>query len=287
MGERSYTVMIVPGSRAKLLRLKVRQGVLVGLGVIAVIGLLSTTLLPFVYHKSIQRSAQVSTLEQELHSLREANQEIASLREQVSFFENRATKFALMAGVEDLPSARGVGGLREVESSSLFDDEIENLKERSGVLEESFDRLEQVYQDQSLLLATTPSVAPVKGWISYGYAWRRDPFTGKRAFHRGLDIVAPSGTRVLAPADAVVVKAGRMVGYGNVIYLSHGNGLTSRYAHLKGFAVNPGQEVVRGDEIGFVGNTGRSLGAHLHYEVLVNKRRVDPSRYILDDNLTF
>ncbi len=287
MSRRSYTIMIVPGARAKLLRFRMGRGVFVGVSSAALLATLSIALLPFALHGALKRSAEVASLRSELEDLRAASGEIATLREQVSFFEDRATKFALMAGIEDLPSAQGVGGLREDSAASLFDDEIENLKERSGVLEASFDRLEQVYQEQSLFLASTPSITPVRGWISYGFAWRRDPFTGERAFHNGLDIVAPRGTRVLAPADAVVVKAGRMPGYGNVVYLSHGNGLTSRYAHLESFAVGPGDEVSRGAEIGSVGNTGRSLGPHLHYEVLVNKRWVDPNRYILDDNLTF
>ncbi|HKY32271.1 MAG TPA: M23 family metallopeptidase [Candidatus Polarisedimenticolia bacterium] len=289
MSDRRYTIMIIPGTRAKLLRLKVRSSVLFALGSVAVLGLLSAALLPIVYATASHRSRVVASLQEENETLREASQEIATLREQVAFFESKASKFALMAGVENIPSAQGVGGLRQeqVQDTAIVSDEIDNLKERSGVLRQSFDLLEKVYRDQSLLLSSTPSIAPVKGMIAYGYAWRRDPFTGERAFHKGLDIVAPRGTRVKAPADAVVIKAGREAGYGNVIYLSHGNGLVTRYAHLDGFSVRPGQDVSRGEIIGYVGNTGRSLGAHLHYEVLVNNTKVDPSQYILDDVATF
>jgi murein DD-endopeptidase MepM/ murein hydrolase activator NlpD len=287
--DRTYTIMIVPGSRAKLLRLRVRRSVLVTLCSVALFGLFAAVLLPAIYYTAAQRSRQVASLQQENQALRDASKEISTLREQLAYFENKATKFALLAGVENIPSSQGAGGLRPEppHDASIFHDDIDNLKERSGVLKKSFELLETVYRDQSLLLASTPSISPVKGMVLYGYAWRKDPFTGQRAFHNGLDIVAPRGTKILAPADAVVTKAGREPGYGNVIYLSHGNGVTTRYAHLDGFAVRPGQDVNRGDVIGYLGNTGRSLGAHLHYEVLVNNTKVDPIQYILDDKFTY
>lgn len=293
MRKKHYTIMIAPGSRARLLRVKLRQDALLALAGVAALCVLSAAALPFIFQRAVARGAEVNALRAENETLRSTNGEIESLRHQVAYFEDKATKFALMAGVEDLPSSRGVGGLREPgepaidDGEALLDEEFESLKERSSVLEESFNRLDKVYSDQSLMLATTPSVAPVKGMISYGYAWRNDPFTGNRAFHKGVDIVAPRGTEVIAPADALVLKAGRLPGYGNVVYLSHSNGLTSRYAHLQGFSVRPGQKVSRGEVIGQVGNTGRSLGAHLHYEILVNNRRVDPSQYILDEDTTY
>ena len=118
--------------------------------------------------------------------------------------------------------------------------------------------------------------------ISYGFGYRRDPFTGQRAFHKGLDIVAMLDTPVMAPADGIVTRATREPDYGQVVYLSHGGGITTRYAHLRGFNVRVGQEIQRGDVIGFVGNTGRSLGYHLHYEVLLHGTKMNPMDYILD-----
>jgi len=287
MAERSYTIMIVPGSRAKLFRIRVRRSILLGIVAAGCFGLLSAAVLPFIYLNAQKRLDALVSLREENHTLKQTTREITSLREQVAYFENKAAKFAIMAGVEDLPSSQGVGGLKQdlAPEATEYNDDLDNLKERSGVLKSSFDMLEKVYRDQSLLLSSTPSIAPVKGMVSYGFAWRKDPFTGQRAFHNGLDIVAPRGTPIRAPADGVVTKAGREKGYGNVIYISHGNGLTSRYAHLDGFAVKPGQEVGRGELIGYVGNTGRSLGAHLHYEILVNNTKVDPVQYILDDRM--
>ena len=293
MAERTYTIMIVPGSKAKMLRLKVRHGVLMGLLSVAAIGVFAAGLLPIIYYKAAQRSREFSTLERENRELRKAREEfdasIMSLKEQVAFFESKAGKFAAIAGVDNLPSSQGSGGLRPVTppDPSFARDEIENLQERSSVLTKSFSLLEKVYHDQSLLLSSTPSITPVRGMMANGFAWRKDPFTGQRAFHSGLDIVAPRGTRVQAPADGVVIKAARETGYGNVVYVSHGNGLSTRYGHLDGFAVRPGQEIARGDVLGYIGNTGRSLGAHLHYEVLLNNTKVDPARYILDEKVSY
>src|SRR2546426_6662203 len=160
MAERHYTIMIVPGSRAGLLRLKVRRGALIGIASIALFGLFAAGLLPIIYYKAVDRSHQVASLQQENRQLRQESKEISSLKDQVAYFESRATKFALMAGVQDLPSSQGGGGLRPDASEgsadpSLVRDEIDNLKERSGVLKDSFNILDKVYHDQSLLLAST------------------------------------------------------------------------------------------------------------------------------------
>ncbi|MFQ5701186.1 MAG: peptidoglycan DD-metalloendopeptidase family protein [Acidobacteriota bacterium] len=286
MGERSYTVMILPGSRAKVWRVKLRGFAVWGILGFLAISIATTVLLPIVVHKGQRQARELAALREENDQLKQASAEIAKIRERLVRFEDQATKFALMAGVEDLPTAQGVGGLRPMDPPEL-ESELDNLDERSDVLGRSFDVLNRVYRDQSLLLSSTPSIAPVKGMTSYGFGWRRDPFTGQRAFHKGVDLVTRRGTAVLAPAEGIVVKASRYGGYGNVVYLSHGNGLTTRYAHLEKFAVKPGQKVKRGDVLGYVGSTGRSLGAHLHYEVLVNNTRVNPVQYILDDDFGF
>ncbi len=295
-----YTIMVVPHTRARFTQLRVSAGFVLALAVIAGAALVSTGLLPLYIHLAHERGGEVSTLRTENLELRKAGLEldasITALRDRVSFFESEAMKFALMAGVEDLPSAQPVGGAREAmpglapppsrggstAGSSRLMEEVETLHERAGVLVDSYGVLDRVYHDQSLLLASTPSIAPVKGMISYGFGFRRDPFTGGRAFHKGLDIVAMIGTPVKAPADGIVTRARREPDYGQVIYISHGNGITTRYAHLQGFNAHVGQNVRRGDVIGFVGNTGRSLGYHLHYEVLLHGTKVDPMEYILD-----
>src|SRR5437773_2424390 len=117
--------------------------------------------------------------------------------------------------------------------------------------------------------------------------WRRDPFTGMRDFHQGLDLVAPIGTKVIAPADGIVTKVGPSGGFGNSVFISHGYGIITRYGHLASYNVRVGQRVKRGDVIATVGSTGRSTGPHLHYELLVHQRNVDPIKYILEEYRAF
>ena len=121
---------------------------------------------------------------------------------------------------------------------------------------------------------------PVEGWFSHGYGWRKDPFTRKRVFHRGIDIVAPANTEIHAPAEGVIVKAGRHSNYGKSVDISHGYGLVTRYAHMNKTLVKAGDRVQRGDLIGLVGSTGRSTGPHLHYEVFRDGRRINPWNYL-------
>ena len=151
-------------------------------------------------------------------------------------------------------------------------------------------RLEEVRQQELMqairrnqeLLASTPSIWPTEGWISSRFGYRNSPFTGQREFHKGLDISGRIGTPVYAPAKGTVVFAGVDGGYGKAMVLNHGAGLVTRYAHLHRIAVKRGQTVTRGEMIGYIGNTGRSTGPHLHYEVRLNGVTVNPERYILN-----
>jgi len=129
---------------------------------------------------------------------------------------------------------------------------------------------------------TVPSLWPVRGRITAGFGQRLDPFSGEGAFHSGVDIAAPSGARVDASADGLVLEAGPNSGYGNEVLIDHGFGLTTKYGHLSRIFVLPGQEVKRGQAIGAVGMTGRATGPHLHYEVMVNDTRVNPAKFLRD-----
>ena len=127
-----------------------------------------------------------------------------------------------------------------------------------------------------------PDMWPILGPINSGFGEREDPIlgNGEGEFHKGVDIGSPDGTPVHAPADGRVVKAGLESGYGRVINIDHGNGIVTVYGHLKGFNVVPGQMVVKGQVIGFVGHSGRVTGPHLHYEVEVRGTAVNPHKYL-------
>jgi len=140
-------------------------------------------------------------------------------------------------------------------------------------------RLRNVRRDverRQELAAATPSIWPAHGWLTGTFGGRSDPFTGEPGFHQGLDISTEKGQPVFATADGSVEAASYSGDYGNLIVLKHAFGLVTRYGHLSSFTVKPGQQVKRGDVIGYVGSTGRSTGAHLHYEILANGKLINP-----------
>jgi len=127
---------------------------------------------------------------------------------------------------------------------------------------------------------SAPNLWPVEGQITASFGERIDPFNGEGAFHAGVDISAPVGSPIIAPADGTVVFADFLGGYGRAVVLDHGHGITTRYGHLASFAVAAGQFIHRGDTIGHVGLSGRSTGPHLHYEVRINDTPVNPHKYL-------
>jgi murein DD-endopeptidase MepM/ murein hydrolase activator NlpD len=146
---------------------------------------------------------------------------------------------------------------------------LEGLESRLSVVSSTVDR-------RNALAAATPSLWPVKGWLTSTMGARRDPIKGGDDFHRGLDIAGEKGQPVYATADGTVVESGWSGAYGNLVVLDHGFGLESRYGHLLDFAVAKGTKVQRGDIIGRVGATGRATGYHLHYEVHANGKLLNP-----------
>ena len=132
------------------------------------------------------------------------------------------------------------------------------------------------------MLAHTPSVWPTKGWVSSRFGYRISPFTSEREFHKGLDISTRKKSPVIAPSDGIVSSVRWDHGYGKLLSISHGYGVKTRYAHLDEVLVKQGQYVKRGQKIALVGDTGRTTGPHLHYEVHLNEVPVNPLRYILN-----
>ena len=129
-------------------------------------------------------------------------------------------------------------------------------------------------------VAYAPSIWPVQGIVTSSFGARMDPFNGEGAFHTGIDISASKGDAVRAPADGTVIKAGMGTGYGREVVVDHGHGMQTLYAHLSGFAVIAGQDVRRGDILGYVGSSGHSTGPHLHYEVRIHDTPVNPHKFL-------
>jgi len=154
------------------------------------------------------------------------------------------------------------------------------LSDLLGTMASRLDIMKSGVQRRQALAAATPSIWPVTGWLTSRYGNRRDPFTGGADFHPGLDISADYGEPVRATADGMVLVAERSGTYGNLVEIDHGYGIVTRYGHLSRFRAATGQQIHRGDVLGYVGSTGRSTSAHLHYEILLNGRITDPMKLL-------
>jgi murein DD-endopeptidase MepM/ murein hydrolase activator NlpD len=227
-------------------------------------------------------------------------QDITELRQMVSRLKLVNAKLMLMAGVENplntqfTISAGGddeIGtflkmiekGDQETEEAILQKiDNLEQLKRIAVDQEKLGERLMEYFQDQKTVLASTPSVWPVRGWVTSGFGTRKSPFTGRRIMHSGIDIATKTGTSIQAPADGIVSFSGTKGSFGKVLVIDHGYGYVTFYGHCSKLMKNVGDKVKRGDIVAKVGNSGRSTGPHLHYEVRVNGVATNPTKYILD-----
>jgi murein DD-endopeptidase MepM/ murein hydrolase activator NlpD len=169
----------------------------------------------------------------------------------------------------------------EVVASELMTDMMQ-LGEKSKNQERSLQELLIFFEDQGNLLDSTPSIWPTKGFLCSCFGFRRDPINRRIKMHEGYDIANKIGTPIHATANGVVIFAGIETGYGNFITIDHGYGITSNYGHLSAILVHVGDRVTRGQKIGLMGSTGRSIGSHCHYEVRINRIPVDPGNYIFN-----
>ena len=288
MDKRHSTIIFVPHARAKFRKLKVSHRILYSVLSILTSSFCLSTFFSVQYFTSLSRTHELSKLKKENKALQQANEDFSKsvehLRNQLTSVEEKTRKLAIIAGVEalDAGSRGGVGGVRQTADNNPYLDDVDQMNFRSRRLETDLSIVEDRLLKQAQILSSTPSIAPVRGILTDGFGGRSDPFTGEPGNHGGVDISSANGQAVRTPADGVVVKAQWENGYGNVVYVSHGYGYSTRYGHLSRYNARPGQRVKRGDVVGFVGSTGRSTGPHLHYEVRVNNNPVNPLAYILN-----
>ena len=183
----------------------------------------------------------------------------------------------------------GIGGSVPLDLSHLNDPaqdlmlDLDKLEREIKLQRESFEQIQTQIQANEDLILHTPSIWPVDGGrLTEHFGKRRDPFTHQIRPHYGIDIGAKRGTHIYATADGVVKEAKRKYGFGKVIIIDHGHGFETIYGHLHSFAVSPGQEVKRGDMIAAIGNTGRSTAPHLHYEVRIDGKPVNPLDFMFE-----
>lgn len=218
---------------------------------------------------------------------------IADLKATIEHFETYAKKLNVMAGLKspevlkEVGIGSGTSNGQESNTPNLSQDinlnSLETVSQKAERIEKNLNTLVSFFEDQSLRLAGTPSIVPTKGYWVSSYGWRNDPFTGKRTFHYGIDIATYFGNPILATADGVVIQTQRDKIGGKTIKISHRGGYTTVYCHLNKILVKPGQKVKRGETIGLVGKTGKALGPHVHYEVRLNGKCVNPYYYILEE----
>jgi len=295
MLSRRYTVVIADRSTGVVRRLTVelRATILCVTGVLA---------LPVLIGLGAKWSAEteISRLRSTSSALRvengnyrettgELTTQIQSLESVIDDLGARAALDPAQArAMQRLPAvvkARAAGGEMQTSAaiSNILSSSFASPEDTFGVLKSLLQGLEnrlssvrRNVERQEALAAATPSIWPTFGWLTGTFGGRPDPFTGEPAFHQGLDISTEKGREVYATANGTVESAQYTGDYGNFIVVRHDFGLATRYGHLSRFSVKPGASVQRGDVIGYVGSTGRSTGAHLHYEILANGKLINP-----------
>lgn len=239
----------------------------------------------------------VDSLTNQLHAERTVHRErLKALNAQAVKVKKFAENLRIMAGFKLDPKHAqppGLGGpIPQDKDSLLLAGNIENIKivkafgNAENRISKKFSKTQKnlrflwgYFEGKNSVIEGTPELKPVPGAILSGFGYRIGPFTGREEFHQGVDIPAPRGTKIKAPADGVVIFVGRRGGYGKLLVIDHGNNYKTVYGHLHAFDVEVGDRVRKGDYIGEVGNTGRSTGAHLHYEVKLNDVAVNPVSY--------
>jgi len=224
--------------------------------------------------------------------------EINKLKSKLVTLNNFEKKIRIIANLDqekDQENLFGVGGSipedlatdvdlekRQVALLREMHEQVDNLHLATSNQKTGFSSLLEALEGQKNLLACTPAIRPVKGWMTSRFGYRKSPFTGRRELHKGLDIANREGTQIIAPADGIVKFTGRKGLLGKAIDIDHGHGMVTRYGHLKEILKKRGEQVKRGDIIAEMGDTGRSTGSHLHYEVHLNGVPVNPIKYILN-----
>jgi murein DD-endopeptidase MepM/ murein hydrolase activator NlpD len=209
-----------------------------------------------------------------------ASEETPMSDAQVQLSRSVETSQSVLPG--ETSQSAGSSGLTEQERITVIKDGIDWLSKEATIQEQSLQELSLAAEQKSSRWAATPSIWPVKGWVTSGFGPRVSPFTEKPAWHDGLDIGAAANAPVQAPAQGRVTAVGFDPKLGNLVKVDHGFGIETLYGHLAKALVKEGQRVKRGEVVGLVGSTGLATGPHLHYMVKVHGQALDPVKYILE-----
>jgi murein DD-endopeptidase MepM/ murein hydrolase activator NlpD len=278
--KRFYTFVFAPTASSPLRKFNVHHKILYAILGFAIVGLLTVIYGAYRLTQHAYIVAKLNILENKNRELKEENQEAKSKYDQL---QNRLA--ALDTTQRKLAEASGVSRIADVSKDigrggPNGEAKVSDIEETTAALESELRHIKDVFDRNQVKLASTPSGWPVRGYITDGFGRRRNPFGRGYETHAGLDIATNHGTAIEATADGRVIFAGPHGGYGNIVVIDHGYGVTTRYGHMSQIEVQVGQHVTRGKMIGAVGSTGRSTAPHCHYEVRMHDRPVNPLSYI-------
>ena len=295
-GDRKLTIMIVPHSQSKVMNIQTNLFSLI-LGIVLIAGIVGSFF--FFNTKAAGSASEISRLMEEnrqtLASLDELRTENNNLLQVAKRFQDTLSESLSLMGIAQSTSTSS-GTSQTSDLASLFDmqelakgsvREIVDVRQLSSYLEGAIQPVEQIgklFESQGAMFSDVPSVWPLKGGIgrvSMAFGQNVHPITGKWYIHKGMDFSTwRSGDPIIATANGRVVTAAFDASYGYYVVIQHKYGYYTRYAHMSRFIVTKGQTVSQGDVIGYVGNTGVTTGAHLHYEVHIGSEVVDPAEFV-------
>lgn len=307
MTKRRWTILIVPhdsdSPRQYEIGERAVRGIAGTLGASALLVLAAAVLLfsPWATPGARLAARDNVRLKQEIASL---DASLAQLGDSMGVLATREAEFREIAGITTFDSAHAAANKTAAPSSNVnraalgssrntkpfaqfFGNKGDRpdpdaLIKRAAELSTALASIADTMSARVEQMKNTPSIMPTSGWLSSAFSRSRmHPILHTARAHEGIDVSAPLGSPIVAPAGGLVTKVTVESGYGNVLEIDHGNGITTRYAHCSRILVRPGQHVVRGDMIAKVGSTGLSVGPHLHYEILVNGKQVDPLKYVM------
>ena len=302
MDKEYFNILIFGHKTSKTRHLRIHKKTFKIVLYLLAFALLSTTFLFCDYIQVKKKAFELGRLREETQTqkfqIHFFSARIEDLEKQLSKLKDFDKKIRIIANLErgqETSPFMGMGGpspsdirekLRiEKDEKGLIQQmrsDVERLQSEAVTREESFSELEKLLSTKKDMLTHTPSIWPLMGWVTSGFGFRTNPFTGLTQMHEGIDISNRIGSLVVTPSDGIVSDIGNDWVYGKILVISHGFETNTRYGHLNKVLVKVGQQVKRGDKIAEVGMTGKTTGPHLHYEVRVNGIPANPMRYVLN-----
>lgn len=301
MSDNFFTLMIIPRRKSAVKKISISSALVRGLFVGSIIAVLLSLYVVYDYASIKRDKAEIARLrilaEEQSRQIQDFALKIEEFSDRMDEFKQLDKKLRILANYQvgrDKKMPLGIGGASgraETSIKEFLDQDreklisamrssINQLDQDANHREQSFNELLQFLREQKSILAATPSIWPVKGWVTSEFGYRDSPFSAGVEFHKGIDIATRMGKTVVAPSEGIVIEVSYNHDDGNIVRIEHGYGISSSYAHLSKVAVKKGVRIKQGDVIGYVGDSGRSTGAHLHYAVYVNNIPVNPRKYL-------